>query len=228
MRFDRPEIWTLAAVFAIASLVLAFGHIAGEMLEGDATKFDERILLFFRSANDVSDPVGAPWMEEMARDITALGSFAVLSIVVFAVVIYLLMAHQRAAAFWILAAVCGGVILNNLLKLVYERPRPDLVTPAARVFTTSFPSGHATLSTITYLTLGALLASLHDSLRFKAYFLSLAILLAVAVGVSRVYLGVHYPTDVLAGWCIGAAWAAFCWTIFRWLQRRGGIELPSR
>jgi undecaprenyl-diphosphatase len=97
-------------------------------------------------------------MEEMARDITALGSIAVLSIVVFAAVIYLLMAHQRAAAFWILAAVCGGVILSNLLKLVYERPRPDLVTPAARVFTTSFPSGHATLSTITYLTLGALLA----------------------------------------------------------------------
>jgi undecaprenyl-diphosphatase len=165
-------------------------------------------------------------MEEMARDITALGSFAVLSIVVFAVVIYLLMAHQRVAAFWILAAVGGGVILSSLLKLVYERPRPDLVTPAARVFTTSFPSGHATVSTITYLTLGALLASLHDSLRFKIYFLSLAILLAVAVGVSRVYLGVHYPTDVLAGWCIGAAWAAFCWTIFRWLQRRGGIGLP--
>ena len=108
MRFDRAEIWTLAAVFAIAGLVLAFGHIAEEMLEGDATKFDERILLFFRSANDVSDPVAAPWMEEMARDITALGSFAVLSIVVFAVVIYLLMAHQRVAAFWILAAVCGG------------------------------------------------------------------------------------------------------------------------
>src|SRR4029077_14481647 len=125
MRFDRPEVWTLAAVFAIATLVLALGHIAAEMLEGDATKFDERILLFFRSANDVSDPVGPPWMEEMARDITALGSYAVLSIVVFAVVFYLLMAHQRAAAFWILAAVCGGVILNNLRKLVFERPGRD-------------------------------------------------------------------------------------------------------
>ena len=100
MRFDRPEVWTLAAVFAIASLILAFGHIAEEMLEGNATKFDERILLFFRSANDLSNPVGPPWVEEMARDITALGSFAVLSIVVFAVVIYLLMAHQRADAFW--------------------------------------------------------------------------------------------------------------------------------
>ena len=141
MRFDRPEIWTLAAVFAIAGLVLAFGHIAEEMLEGDATKFDERILLFFRSANDVSNPVGPPWVEEMARDITALGSFAVLSIVVFAVVIYLLMAHQRAAAFWILAAVCGGVILSSLLKLAYERPRPDLVTPQRASSLQAFRAG---------------------------------------------------------------------------------------
>lgn len=228
MRLGRPEVWMLAALFAIAGLVLAFGHIAEELLEGDAAKFDERALLIFRNPSDVSDPIGPPWMEEVARDITALGSYAVLSIVVSAVVFYLLMAHQRAAAFWILAAVCGGVVLNILLKSVFERPRPDLVTHAARVFTTSFPSGHATLSAITYLTLGAMLASLHDSLRFEAYFLSLAILLTIAVGVSRVYLGVHYPTDVLAGWSIGAAWAALCWTIFRWLQRRGEIEPPSR
>jgi undecaprenyl-diphosphatase len=228
MRLGRAEIWMLATIFAIAGLVLAFGHIADEMLEGDATKFDQTILLFFRTPNDLSDPIGPPWMEEMARDITALGSYAVLSIVFCAVVIYLFMAHRRAAAFWVLAAVGGGVLLSNVLKLVYERPRPDLVPHAARVFTTSFPSGHATLSAIIYLTLGALLAGLHGSLRFKVYFLSLAILLTIAVGISRVYLGVHYPTDVLAGWCIGAAWAAFCWSIFTWLQGRGQIEPPSR
>ena len=162
----------------------------------------------------------------MARDITALGSYAVLSVVVCAVIIYLLMAGQRAAAFWILAAVVGGVLLSNALKLVFERPRPDIVGHAASVFTTSFPSGHATLSAITYLTLGALLAGLHQSQRFKLYFLGLAILLTIAVGISRIYLGVHYPTDVLAGWCIGAAWAAVCWSMFNWLQNRGRIE-PS-
>jgi undecaprenyl-diphosphatase len=228
MRSCRPEVWTLTAVFAIAGLVLVFGHIAEEVIDGDATKFDQTILLFFRSANDLSDPVGPPWVEEMARDITALGSYALLGIVVCAVVIYLLMAHQRAAASWILAAVLGGVLLSNVLKLVYERPRPDIVPHAARVFTTSFPSGHATLSAITYLTLGTLLASLHRSLRFKVYFLSLAILLTIAVGISRIYLGVHYPTDVLAGWCVGAAWGAFCWTIFNWLQGRGRIEPLAR
>ena len=177
MPFRRPEVWMLTTVFAIAGLLLAFGHIAEEVLEGDATKFDQTMLFFFRSANDFSDPIGPTWIEEMARDISALGSYAVLSVVCCAVVIYLLMGHQHAAAVWVIATVGGGVLLSNLLKLVYERPRPELVPHGARVFTTSFPSGHATLSAITYLTLGALLASLHGSLRFKVYFLILAILL---------------------------------------------------
>ena len=224
MRLQRPEVWTLAAVFAIAILILAFGHIAEEVLEGDATKFDRTVLLFFRSANDLTDPLGPPWVEEMARDVTGLGGYTILSFVVGSVVIYLLMTQQRAAAFWILAAVVGGVLLSNILKLAFERPRPDIVPHAVHVFTTSFPSGHATLSAITYLTLGALLAGLHGSLRFKIYFLSLAILLTIAIGLSRIYLGVHYPTDVLAGWCVGAAWAAVCWNIFNRLQGGGQIE----
>src|SRR4029079_9463350 len=165
MRLQRPEVWTLVTVFAIAILILAFGHIAEEGVEGDATKFDRTVLLFFRSANDPSDPLGPLWVEEVARDVTALGGYTILSFVVVSVVIYLLMTQQRAAAFWIFAAVAGGVLLSNILKLAYERPRPDIVPHAVHVFTTSFPSGHATLSAITYLTLGTLLASLHASYR---------------------------------------------------------------
>jgi undecaprenyl-diphosphatase len=227
-RLGRVEIWILAAIFTIAGFVLVFGHIAEEVFEGDSAKFDETILLFFRSANDSLDPIGPPWVEEAARDITALGSYTVLSIIFFAIIAYLVMARKRAAAFWIFAAVTGGMVLSNLLKLAFERPRPNLVPHAVRVFTTSFPSGHATLSAITYLTLGALLASLHPSIRFKAYFLVLAALLTIAVGISRIYLGVHYPTDVIAGWCIGAAWAGFCWSIFHWLQGRDQIEAASQ
>ena len=226
MRSYRPEIWMLAAVVTIAGLMLAFGHIAEEVFEGDATKFDKTTLLLFRNPSDVSDPIGPPWLEEMARDITALGSYAILTIIFFAVVTYLFMARQRAAALWVAIAVLGGVVLSNLLKFTFERPRPDLVPHAVRVFTTSFPSGHATLSAITYLTLGALLAGLYDVFRFKVYFISLAIFLTVAVGISRIYLGVHYPTDVLAGWCAGAAWAALWWTIFRWLQSEGRVQPP--
>lgn len=222
-RSCRPEIWVLASVGAAAALILVFGYIAEEVIEGDATKFDQTILLSLRNANDLSDPIGPPWLEEMARDVTALGSYAVLSIIFCAVVTYLFLVRQRATAFWVLAAVGGGVLISNALKLEYQRPRPDLVPHAVRVFTTSFPSGHATLSAVTYSTLGALLASLHTG-RLRAYFLSLAVLLTVAVGISRIYLGVHFPTDVLAGWCIGAAWAAICWILFHWLQNRASVK----
>ena len=125
-----------------------------------------------------------------------------------------------------LFAVAGGIGLNNLLKLVFARHRPDVVIPAARVFTTSFPSGHATLSAIAYLTIGALLSRAFPTATLSLYFMALAVFLTVLIGFSRIYLGVHYPTDVLAGWCIGAAWAIFCSMLMAWLQNRGQVE-PS-
>ena len=126
-----------------------------------------------------------------------------------------------------LAAVLGGVAMNSLLKVGFARPRPDFVAPAAKVFTASFPSGHAALSAITYLTLAALLPRTTRSRRLRVYFVTIGITLTLLVGVSRVYLGVHYPTDVLAGWCIGSAWALGCWAIMTRLQRRGRVEPPA-
>jgi undecaprenyl-diphosphatase len=225
---NRPELWLLGGIFLAGLLLLAFGHIAEEVLEGDATRFDQAVLLALRNPADLSDPIGPAWLEEAVRDITALGSYAVLGIVFFAVIAYLLMMQRRAAALWVAASVGGGVLLSNVLKHAFDRPRPDLVAHAARVFTPSFPSGHATLSAVTFLTLGALLASLHTSRRLKLFFLGIAIAITVAIGVTRVYLGVHHPTDVLAGWCVGAGWAAMCWTVFHWLQQRGTIEPAAK
>jgi undecaprenyl-diphosphatase len=111
-----------------------------------------------------------------------------------------------------------------VLKEFFERPRPDLVPHGAEVFTASFPSGHAMMSAVVYLTLGALLARVETGLRVKAFVLSVSVLLTVLVGISRVYLGVHWPTDVLAGWTVGAAWAVMCWLIARVLQRKGRVE----
>lgn len=224
---NRPELWLLGGVFLAGLLFLAFGQIAEEVAEGETTWFDEKVLLALRAPGDLGDPLGPAWLEEAARDITALGSNPVLGIVVIAAIAYLLLMKRSGAALWVFASVVGGLLLSSVLKEAFARPRPDLVAHAAQVFTPSFPSGHATLSAVTYLTLGALLASMHDSRRLKVFFLGLAIFITVAVGLTRIYLGVHYPTDVLAGWCLGAAWAAICWTVFHWLQKRGAVRPAS-
>jgi undecaprenyl-diphosphatase len=142
-------------------------------------------------------------------------------------VAYLLMARKEATALLVIAAVVGGMMLSTALKLGFERPRPDLVPAGARVYTASFPSGHAMLSAVTYLTLGALLARVERRRRTKAFLLATAVAVVLLVGVSRVYLGVHWPSDVLAGWCVGAAWAALCWFVALQLQRRGQVERPG-
>ena len=207
----------LATVFAIAGLVLAFGH---------ATKFDQTILLFFRNANDLSDPIGAPWVEEMARTLR-LWVVMPFSASSFAVVIYLFMARQRAAAFWVLAAVGGGVLLSNVLKLAFERPRPDLVPHAARVFTTSFPADMQPCRP----------SHISRSAPFSRVFMARAVQgLFSGLGNFAYDCGRHQPhlsrrplsnrcaRRLVHRRCMGAA---LCWSIFNWLQGRGQIEAPS-
>lgn len=223
-QFRRPEPRVLVSILAVAALLLAFGLIAGEILEGEPLAFDRDIILALRDPANPSLPLGPAWFQEMARDITALGSFAVLAIIIGAGAGYLFLAGQSAAAWLLLASVLGGSLLNTLLKFGFARPRPELVAPAARVFTASFPSGHAALSAVAYLTLGALLARAHSSRRIRAYFMTVAVTLAFLVGASRIYLGVHYPTDVLAGWCLGSAWALACWMFMTQLEQSRSRE----
>jgi undecaprenyl-diphosphatase len=212
----------------IALFLLAFGLIADQVLGGSTAAFDRAVILVFREAGPSSAPIGPPWLEGMARDITALGSFVVLGIVLFAVAGYLFVARKRAVALLVIVAVLGGATLNSLLKLAFARPRPDFVAPSVKVFTGSFPSGHAALSAVTYLTLAALLARTTSSRPLRVYFITVGITLTLLVGISRVYLGVHYPTDVLAGWCIGSAWALGCWLIVTRLQQDGSVEPPQK
>lgn len=211
----------------VTVLLLGFGLLADEVMEGATTAFDNRIILALRNGNDLSNPIGPAWLQSMARDITALGSVVVLWIVLLAVVGYLFLAGKKVSAWLMLAAVLGGTALNSLLKLGFARPRPDLFIQSAKLLTSSFPSGHAALSAITYLTLAALLARTTASGRIRSYFIAIGILITLSVGVSRVYLGVHYPTDVLAGWCVGSAWALGCWAIFSLMQQQGKAEPPG-
>jgi undecaprenyl-diphosphatase len=227
LRLRLNEVGPLLSLAAVSFFAYAFVEIAGDVMEGDVEALDRALLLGLRQAEDLSDPIGPAWFEEAARDVTALGGTTVLTFVTAAVVVYLFMVRKSASALFVVFAATGGLFLSNLLKLWFERARPDLVPHGAEVYTASFPSGHAMLSAVTYLTLGALLARFQTSPRLKAFFLSIAVILTLAVGASRVYLGVHWPTDVLAGWCIGAAWAAFCWFLALQLQIHGQVERPE-
>jgi undecaprenyl-diphosphatase len=217
------ELAVLLGLAGIVSGVWLFALIAGEVMDGDTRSMDQRLLLALRRPDHLS-PIGPPAVQDAARDITALGSPSVLTLVTLITCGFLLLDGRRHMALFVCASIASGLGLSTILKDSFQRPRPDLVPRAAYVSTTSFPSGHSMLSAVTYLTLGALLARSQTRKRLKAYFLLVAAILALLVGVSRVYLGVHWPTDVLAGWTAGASWAIVCWLAARWLQRRHVIE----
>jgi undecaprenyl-diphosphatase len=223
-RPDRRGLGVPAASFLLAVALLGFGWLAAAVPAGGTDGFDRAVMLALRNPADLADPVGPAWLERAARDLTSLGSVTVLALTSLAAVGFLCMVRKRAAALLVLASVGGGMLLSALLKDAFGRARPDLVPHGVEVHTLSFPSGHAMLAAATYLTLGALLARVQPHRRVKAYLLTVAVVLTVLVGVSRVHLGVHWPSDVLAGWCVGAAWALLCWMAARWLQRRGQVE----
>lgn len=226
-RIGRRELAILAAILAPAGLLYLFMQIVEEVGEGDTMVIDRAVLLALRNPADLADPIGPWWVEVMFKDLTSLGSTTVLMLVTLAAIGFLLITRRRGAALLVLVAVGGGTLLSSLFKQAFARPRPDFVAHAVDVHTASFPSGHAMLSAVTYLTLGALLARVEPHPMRKAYILGLAVALALAIGISRVFLGVHYPTDVLAGWSVGAAWAMLCWGVAWWLQRRGQVESDS-
>ena len=219
-----PDRLALIALALVLVGIVAFLQLAAFVTHEAPGGLDARIILALRNPADLSDPIGPAWFEEAMRDITGLGGTIVLVMVSFAAFAFLVMTRRSHAALMLAASVIGAIVLSQSLKLGIARPRPDLVSHGARVYTQSFPSGHAMMSAAVYLTLAALLARTQESPRLKVYIISVATLLTMIVGVSRVYLGVHWPTDVLAGWLGGAAWAILCWTIMYWLQGRGDVE----
>jgi undecaprenyl-diphosphatase len=223
----RLELSVLVSIGTVGALLWAFVSMAEEVLEGETRKLDEMLLMALRDSADPADPWGPRWVEEMARDLTALGGVAVLLLVTLAAVGYLRLIGQKYSALVVLAAVVGGQLCSTLLKIGFDRARPEMVPHAVTVYTASFPSGHAMMSAVTYLTLGALLARAHSGIAIKSYVLSVALILTLLVGMSRVYLGVHWPTDVAAGWAVGAAWALMSSVLMRWLQKRGEVEAPT-
>jgi undecaprenyl-diphosphatase len=221
---DRSELAIILAALLVLGLALGFAELAGSVLEGDTQQFDERILASLRDPDDPQRPIGPRWLHGAALDITALGSATVLGLAVFAVCGFLALQGLQRYALFVLVSSLGGWFLNAALKAVFSRPRPDIVPHLREVMTLSFPSGHALTSAAVYLTLGVLLMRVARRPLARFYCLGVAMLATVLVGSSRVYLGVHYPTDVLAGWLIGLSWALLCWIVERWLDRRAGLR----
>lgn len=215
------DLYVLIALFLVVGGTWAFVEVLDEVHEGDTERIDQWAI------QTIGGYPAPEWLDEIGRDLTALGGIAVLTLVTVAVGGYLVLEKKYHALVLLACATVGALLLSFGLKELIDRPRPNLVHHRSYVMTPSFPSGHSMLSAAVYLTLGALLARLTKKWLLRCYFIALAILLTGLVGVSRVFLGVHWPTDVLAGWTAGLAWAILCWAIARYLQLRGQVEQPE-
>ncbi|MGZ3459067.1 MAG: phosphatase PAP2 family protein [Archangium sp.] len=219
----------LATLLALVAVVLGFITLSDEVRERETQHFDERVLLSLRRPDALEEPVGPRWLAESARDVTSLGSVAVLALVVCAVSGFLVLVRRWRTLALVVGSTVGGGVVSSLLKHLFARPRPSVVPHLTWVLSESFPSGHAMLSAIVYLTLGALLAQLTERRWLKAYLLGVALLLTLLIGLTRVYLGVHYPTDVLGGWMAGLGWALLMALLARAARRRSpGLREESR
>ena len=220
----RVEFPLLLAGLVAACCLWGFVEMMELARDGVPHAFDTGILLALREPGHLDTPIGPHWLKGAMRDITSLGSTSILVLVTVSVAAYFLVRRQPRTALFMLAAVTGGQVLGTLLKLGVERPRPELVPHLMNETSYSFPSGHAMMSAVTFLTLGSLAARALKDRAARVYVLSLAVAATLLVGVSRIYLGVHWPSDVLGGWCAGFAWALACWLAARLMQRRKAVE----
>ncbi len=200
-------------ILIVLGIIWAFIEIADEVREDETRRFDESVLLSMRESGDTADPIGSPRIEEMARDLTALGGFTLLSGVTITAIGVALFAGRPRLAGAGLVSVLAGTWVMSLLKRGFDRPRPDLIEHGTLIHNASFPSGHSMMAAMVYLTLGILLARTQPKKRVRAFIVAISVVITLLVGVSRVYLGVHWPTDVFAGWMLGGAWAMLFWIV---------------
>lgn len=221
VRGMAPRREAVAPVILLGLIALgayAFLSIADEVAEGEIRAFDERLFLSFRNPADPSQPLGPPWLQEAALEITALGGYALIILAVAVVAGLFIVTRRYGPAVYTVLTVSSGALLSHFSKQYYGRPRPDLVEHLDVTHTASFPSGHAVAITVAYLTLAALVIRFFEDLRVRIYVVFVAVIISLIVGLSRVYLGVHWPSDVAAGWALGVAWASLTWLVVAALQ----------
>lgn len=217
---SRRVPWPILAMTGLALLLLALLWFGRSLAQGGAASFDRELMLAMRVPGNPAQPIGPGWLPSAVRDITALGSTTVLTLVVAATAIFLVLQRRTRSALLVVAATSLGAWLVTFIKALVSRARPDLVDRLMAETSHSFPSGHAANSAIVYLTLATLLFPVVRGWRMRAYLLTVALALVATIGISRVYLGVHWPSDVLAGWAFGGAWAMLWWGLELKLFRR--------
>ncbi len=207
-------------IAALLACLVGFCLIAWFSTTATGQAADRWLLLSLQSVGEETLPRGPAWIREAGRDLTALGSISVLILVIVAGTGWLLMLGR-----WRLAAFGGvtiilGILASFGLKLLFEQPRPDLVSNVTPTFTSSFPSSHAMASLVTYLGLALLLASDKRRRAMARYLIVVGLGVSIVSGVSRVYLGVHWPSDVVAGWLAGLTWLLLIGLIAGWPAAR--------
>lgn len=198
--------WNRRHAIAIGALALLGLAVASLLADGGSLGFDRSLMLALRTPGAPDDPLGPRWFEDVMRDMTALGGIGVVIGASLMFAGYLALERRLVDIAVLATSIVGAQLVSGVIKHLVQRPRPDLVSHEAAIYSASFPSGHTLMATVVYITFALLLAADFADRRVREYLLASAWLVAFAVGASRIYLGVHWPSDVLAGWSLGALW----------------------
>ena len=207
------------ATVAIAGTA-AFAFFAGHVRSGATQRFDEAVLQYLGTQR-------SPAMERFMLEVTYLGTAVTVITIVAVAGLFLFLTNHRYSALLLAVSTVGGIILNNILKVSFDRPRPRVIDWGQEAMSSSFPSGHAMSAAIVYFTVAYLAARLEPHRVLRALTMVIALVLVFLICVSRMYLGVHYPSDVAAGVLIGLAWAGFCMATLEAVQKFALGSRPS-
>lgn len=219
-KYYPSEVSFLFILLGMLLSLFLFIQIADAVHDKETYSIDNEILLMFRSSEDISKPLGPERFQYIVRDITSLGSSTLLTIISLIVVIYLGLKKETRSIIYVLSAAIGGGILVQILKILFARPRPEIAGQLVSEITMSFPSGHSAMSAVVYLSIAVLISRIESLYKTRVFIITTALAISFIVGISRIYLGVHYPTDVIAGWMIGLFWALLCWFVAVIIEKR--------
>ncbi len=213
-------------VFLVGGLIVAvvgtamFATLASGVQAGATQAFDESVIRWLAAHRTAA-------LDAVMMEITTLGTSIVETMVITVAALFLVPTGHKYPAILLFASTFGGIVLNAVLKLGFNRPRPSIFIPLVHATSSSFPSGHAMSATIVYVTVAYLAARLHKRRWARWLVMTAAFVVIALISFSRTYLGVHYPSDVLAGIIIGLAWAGFCMATLEAIQKFGSRRDPQ-